>query len=81
MAKQSKIKIKQPVSALFAVTRFDPYKIVRNKPPCVVLKPVRRTNAGQPLSLGRRGPGTFGTSEDGICCMILVPPLTTATLK
>ena len=79
IANAKRIKIKQPVSALLAVTRFEPYKIVRKRLPWVVLNAVLITIAGQPLSVGRNGPGTFGTSELGMCCMIFVPPDITAT--
>lgn len=81
MAKNSKNKMKQKVSQLFAVTRLAPYKIVRSRVPWEDRKLVRITMAGQPLSGVRMmTPEPSGIAPDVFtvfsCWTILVPPKT-----
>lgn len=58
--------MKPKVSKLFAVTRLTPNKIVRSSLPCDVLKPVRSTQATQPLSCatgGKKGKNKINRTE------------------
>ena len=54
MANTRRNRINRNVSKLFAVTRLTPKRIVLSNRPCEVLKPVRNTNATQPLSEAKR---------------------------